>query len=139
MIREQDLKQYYLNFVGFLLQQKRVLIDIGLHFGLTPMQTLALLLLEKPLPMNSLTTTLGCDASNVTGIVDGLQNKDLVRRIENPEDRRMRMLILSKAGEKLRSTLFEHLIDEIDPNPIFSKLNQQELRTFFRLIDKVTQ
>jgi DNA-binding MarR family transcriptional regulator len=136
---QEDLKQYYLSFIGFLLQQKRVLVEIGLRHGLTPMQTLALLLLDKPLPMGSLTTAFGCDASNVTGIIDGLQNKQLVQRYENPQDRRIRMLELSKNGAKLRNTLFVQLINEIDPNPIFSKLSAQELKTFFHLVDKVTQ
>jgi DNA-binding MarR family transcriptional regulator len=139
MSHEEDLKHYYLTFIDFLIQQKRVLIEIGLRYELTPMQTLALLLLDKPLPMRSLTATLGCDASNVTGIVDGLQHKNLVQRVEDPNDRRIRMLELSDTGIKLRDTLFAYLIDEVDPNPIFSKLNPQELQTFFHLIDKVTQ
>jgi DNA-binding MarR family transcriptional regulator len=138
MIHEDDLKKYYLNFINFLLQQKQVLIEIGLRHELTPMQTLALLLLEKPLPMRSLTTLFGCDASNVTGIVDGLQNKSLVTRIESPDDRRVRMLVLSRSGVTLRTLLFKQLIDEVDPNPIFSKLSTQELITFFGLVDKVT-
>jgi DNA-binding MarR family transcriptional regulator len=139
MFQEADLKRYYLNFINFLLQQKHVLVDIGLRHELTSMQTLALLLLENPLPMSSLTAALGCDASNVTGIIDGLQHKNLVKRIENPEDRRVRMLVLSQTGMKLRDKLFEQLIDEVDPNPIFSKLSLQELKTFFQLVDKVTQ
>jgi DNA-binding MarR family transcriptional regulator len=136
---QEDLKQYYLRFIDFLLLQKRILIDIGFRYDLTPMQTLALLLLDKPLPMRSLTTAFGCDASNVTGIVDGLQHKDLVQRYENPNDRRVRMIELSQSGAKLRNTLFTHLVNEVDPNPIFSKLNPQELKTFFQLLDKVTQ
>lgn len=139
MFREEDLKQYYLNFVNFLLQQKHILVDIGLHHDLTPMQTIALLQLDKPLPMGSLTTIFGCDASNVTGIVDGLQHKGLVNRVENPNDRRVRMLVLSKAGVKLRDTLLKQVVGAVDPNPIFSKLSLQELKTFFHLVDKVTQ
>ncbi len=139
MIQEEDLKKYYLNFINFLLQQKHVLLEVGLRFDMTSMQTLALLLLDKPISMSSLTSALSCDPSNVTGIIDGLQRKELVQRVENPEDRRMRLLVLSKAGQKLRSSLFKHLVDEVDPNPIFSKLTTQELLTFFSLIDKVTQ
>jgi|SRR5581483_836931 len=139
MFREEDLKCYYLNFVNFLLQQKQVLVEIGICHDLTPMQTIALLLLEKPLPMSSLTTLFGCDASNVTGIVDGLEHKELVNRVENPKDRRVRLLVLSTTGMKLRDTLFKQLIDEVEPNPIFSKLSLSELKTFFRLVDKVTQ
>jgi hypothetical protein len=32
MIQEKDLKHYYLHFIDFLLQQKRVLIEIGFRF-----------------------------------------------------------------------------------------------------------
>lgn len=139
MPQEEDFKRYYLNFVSFLLQQKHILVEIGAQYGLTSMQTLALLLLEKPLPMNSLTTIFGCDASNITGIVDGLHRKNLVDRVENPNDRRVRLLVLSTVGKELRDTLFKQLVDEVDPNPIFSKLSIQELKTFFQLVDKVTQ
>jgi DNA-binding MarR family transcriptional regulator len=135
----QGLEEYYLRFVSFLLLQKKILIDIGLQYELTPMQTLTLLLLEKPQPMHFLTTSFCCDASNVTGIVDGLQHKELVHRFESPEDRRIRMVELSEHGLKLRGTLLSHLIDKTNPNPIFTKLNAEELKVFFQLVDKVTQ
>jgi DNA-binding MarR family transcriptional regulator len=137
IMNEQDTRHYYLRFVEFLLLQKRTLADIGLLYDLTPMQTLALLLLEKPQPMHFLTTSFACDASNVTGIVDGLQHKELVNRFENPQDRRMRMVELSQHGRDLRAAILAHLTDEEDPNPVFSKLSQQELKTFFKLVDKV--
>jgi DNA-binding MarR family transcriptional regulator len=135
---QQDLEQYYLRFIDFLLLQKRILIDIGLLYGLTPMQTMALLILDKQQPMSYLTATFNCDASNVTGIVDGLQAKHLVQRLENPDDRRVRIIELSQHGKELRNTLLKHLVDKSDPNPIFTKLNRQELKQFFGLIDKLT-
>lgn len=41
-------------------------------------------LLGRPLPMRALAELLGCDASNVTGIVDRLEARGLVRREAAP-------------------------------------------------------
>jgi DNA-binding MarR family transcriptional regulator len=136
---QEDSKQYYLHFINFLLQQKRVLIEIGIRYDLTAMQTLSLLLLDRPLHMHSLSVAFSCDASNVTGIVDGMRHKQLVQRLENPSDRRVRMIGLSPKGTELRNKILAELVDETDPNPIFQKLSSGELKTFFELIGKVTQ
>ena len=53
--------------------------------------------------MSRLADTLSCDASNVTGLVDRLESRGLVRRQPSAEDRRVKVLQLTPAGSRLRS------------------------------------
>ena len=70
------------------------------EMGLAPMQLHALRLVEPGdgVPMSSLAGMLFCDASNVTGLVDRLESRGLVRRRPSPADRRVKVLILTPTG-----------------------------------------
>ncbi|WP_407986894.1 MarR family winged helix-turn-helix transcriptional regulator [Kitasatospora sp. CMC57] len=67
--------------------------------GLTLIQGKLLGLLQRPLPMRALAELLGCDASNITGIVDRLEGRGLVRREADPADRRVKVVVLTSEGE----------------------------------------
>ncbi|HZH02915.1 MAG TPA: MarR family transcriptional regulator, partial [Myxococcaceae bacterium] len=56
----------------------------------------------KPVPMKALASMLICDASNVTGLVDRLESRGWVVRRGADNDRRIKMLVLTPAGEALR-------------------------------------
>src|SRR5581483_11979770 len=51
-----------------------------------------------PTPMSRLAEVLNCEASNLTGLVDKLENRGLVERQPDPGDRRVRLLALTEAG-----------------------------------------
>jgi DNA-binding MarR family transcriptional regulator len=74
------------------------------ELGLAPMQLHALRLIEPGLevPMSSLAGKLFCDASNVTGIVDRLEGRGLIERRPAEHDRRVKLLVLTAAGERVR-------------------------------------
>ncbi|UWZ59663.1 MarR family transcriptional regulator [Dactylosporangium aurantiacum] len=69
------------------------------------MQAMALANLRSPAPMRDLAEWLHCDASNVTGIVDGLERRGLVTRQSSPSDRRVKHLVLTEEGERRRDLL----------------------------------
>jgi MarR family transcriptional regulator, organic hydroperoxide resistance regulator len=75
------------------------------ELGLAPMQLHALRLIEpgREVPMSSLAGKLFCDASNVTGIVDRLEARGLIERHPAEHDRRVKLLVLTKPGERVRS------------------------------------
>lgn len=56
------------------------------------------MLRRGPAAMRSLATTLHCDASNITGIVDRLETRGLVRREASPTDRRVKNVLLTDDG-----------------------------------------
>ncbi|MGC0418810.1 MarR family winged helix-turn-helix transcriptional regulator [Embleya sp. AB8] len=66
--------------------------------GLTSVQAKTLSLLRRPLPMRGLADRLVCDASNVTGIVDRLESRGLVRREADPTDRRIKNVVATEEG-----------------------------------------
>lgn len=79
-------------------------------FDLTPMQGHALHLLDEPHAMRQVAEGLHCDASNVTGIVDRLEERGLVERQVDPADRRRKNLVLTADGQALRRALGERLL-----------------------------
>ncbi|MEV1006291.1 MarR family winged helix-turn-helix transcriptional regulator [Streptomyces sp. NPDC049881] len=72
---------------------------------LPPAQAIVLARLDAPAPMRLLAEWLSCDASNVTGIVDGLQRRGLVERRPDPADRRVKLVALTEEGRRRRSLL----------------------------------
>jgi DNA-binding MarR family transcriptional regulator len=68
------------------------------ELDLTPMQARALFVSQEPVPMRDLAEALHCDASNVTGIVDRLEDLGLMARVVDPEDRRRKNLVVTEEG-----------------------------------------
>src|SRR5438876_12112275 len=77
----------------FFFAQRAHLPASGADFDLSTIQCHVLHLIEpgRPLPMSRLAGTLSCDASNVTGLVDRLESRGLVRRQPSPQDRRVKV------------------------------------------------
>lgn len=125
-----------LALVELLLLAKRQLIQAGESHGLSVPQCLTLLLLDRPLPMSSLGKTLHCDPSNVTGIIDGLEEKGLAKRFENPKDRRVKMVEAGDTGLKVRATLLSELIGP--GSSLLSNLTPDEAKQFMALAGKIT-
>lgn len=67
--------------------------------GLTASQATILTLLSEPHSMRTFADQMGCDASNITGIVDRLEAKRLVVRAADTTDRRVKRIARTPAGE----------------------------------------
>jgi DNA-binding MarR family transcriptional regulator len=87
----------------FFKAQKPRFTELTEEFDLTGSQLHALYLLGEPRSMGELAQRLVCDASNVTGLVDRLESRGLIERRPGPDDRRVKMLVLTPTGEELRS------------------------------------
>jgi|SRR5579872_4837593 len=101
----------YWQLFRFAINAKHSLMTVAEKYKLTVMQmyTLCLLEADTAIPMNSLTSMLHCDASNVTGIVDRLFNQKYIKREENPQDRRAKLIKLTAKGAKLCEKITETL------------------------------
>jgi len=97
--------------VKFFFAQREQLPPPGGELELSPAQCHLLHLIdpERPAPMGRLAGTLGCDASNVTGLVDRLEARGLVRRRPSAEDRRVKVIQLTPAGSRLRAQLLRRM------------------------------
>ncbi len=103
---------------------------------LSPVQCHVLHLIEpgRPMSMRCLADTLSCDASNVTGLVDRLEARGLVRRRPSDEDRRVKVLDLTPSGARLRSEVLKRVNARQHP---LSRLSIQDQRTLVRLLERL--
>ncbi|MFE5584050.1 MarR family winged helix-turn-helix transcriptional regulator [Kitasatospora sp. NPDC056531] len=102
--------------------------------GLTLMQGKMLSLLRRPMPMRTLADLLGCDASNVTGIVDRLEAHGLVRREVDPADRRIKRVTLTEEGERTVHEIRAELLTTLSG---LDELGERDRRTFQRLLSRL--
>jgi DNA-binding MarR family transcriptional regulator len=74
--------------------------DAATEHGLNPGSMNALLSLDpaEPKPMRALAQEWRCDASNVTWLVDRLEERGLVERRPSPTDRRVKTVQITPAG-----------------------------------------
>jgi DNA-binding MarR family transcriptional regulator len=112
-----------------MTQRTKVGAELG-QLGLSFAQAHALRLLDpdEPMPMSALAERLFCDASNVTGIVDRLEARDLVRRESSEGDRRVKALTITPAGSKLREQVMELMSQPPDAIAALSEADQRALR-----------
>jgi DNA-binding MarR family transcriptional regulator len=82
-------------------------METARQLGLNPGATKLLLDLEPddPRPMRALAETFACDASNVTWMVDQLEERGLVERRTFTSDRRVKTIALTALGEKTKAEL----------------------------------
>lgn len=88
----------------------------------------------RPLPMRRLAQTLACDASNVTGLVDRLEARGLVERRALAEDRRVKVIVLTPAGARLRTALLKRVTGQ--PHPL-TRLSAQDQRALLRIMERL--
>jgi DNA-binding MarR family transcriptional regulator len=65
--------------------------------------------------MRALAEKWRCDASNVTWLVDRLEERGLVAREQLPSDRRVKTVVLTNSGAALRGLVDDELAAPPDP------------------------
>jgi DNA-binding MarR family transcriptional regulator len=102
------------------------------EYDLVPPHWIALQTLDEPKPMGELAKQLACDNSNVTWITDRLEERGLVERRPAPHDRRVRLLVLTDAGRRLREEIAARLATPPPPIAELSREDQRALRDVLR-------
>jgi DNA-binding MarR family transcriptional regulator len=105
--------------------------------GLTPNDSRALFSLDPRTgrSMRSLADEWRCDKSNATWIVDRLEELGFARRKPLPDDKRVKLVVLTRKGEKTRSGLLEEFHQ---PPPEFERLQRADLEALARVLAKLT-
>jgi MarR family transcriptional regulator, organic hydroperoxide resistance regulator len=107
---------------------------VAARFGLTPTQALALRDLERPVAMARLAGTLGCEPSNVTAMAGRLEARGLVERRPLDTDRRVRQLVLTDAGRRLRQEFVAALFTGVPAVAGLSDVQRRQLRALLGLV-----
>ena len=85
--------------------------------------------------MVALARSLHCHDSNVTGLVDRLEQRGLIERRSNPKDRRVKLIALTKVGETFHSPLLERLFE---PVPFIAVMTPQDKATLRDILLRAT-
>lgn len=103
--------------------------------GLTGAQACLLTCLSQgACTMGDLATELLCDASNVTQLVGRLEDRGLVAREPDPDDRRARRVSITAAGRRQRSAIEQVFTF---PEERIGRLTEPEQRRLRELLAKV--
>jgi DNA-binding MarR family transcriptional regulator len=104
--------------------------------GLTPNDSRALfsLSVDEGRTMRALADAWQCDPSNATWIIDRLEKAGLAERRSVPEDRRVKLVVLTARGEKTRAALLKEFHK---PPPELAALDREDLESLRRVLAKL--
>ena len=107
--------------------------DTGL--GLSDFGVLEALLHKGPLPVNIIGPIVDLTPGSISTAVDRLFAKGLVSRVENSEDRRVRIVALTPRGKSLIDSAFRKHSGQM--RKAFAELSPEELRGLEGALKKV--
>jgi DNA-binding MarR family transcriptional regulator len=122
---------------GVMMVRKEEFPALAASFGLNPGAMHALLQLdpEAPQSMSSLAGAWKCDASNVTWLVDRLEEHGLAERRAHPGDRRIRTVALTPKGAEIRRQVEARFYEAPE---MLRSLSARDLDTLAKILRKLT-
>ena len=107
---------------------------LAAEHSLSTVQAKVLLQLDpvQPVTMRALADRIQYDPSNLTGVIDRLEAVGAVRRQPDPTDRRVRGLLLTAAGARMRDPFWQQLINDAGPLGQLGVSELQQLRAILQ-------
>jgi MarR family transcriptional regulator, organic hydroperoxide resistance regulator len=110
-----------------MVSNKPRMLALSQEFDLPFQGLIALRILGAgPRPMGELARILACDSSNMTAITDRLEDRGLARRAPDERDRRVKLLVLTDEGDRVRDEITKRLAE---PPPAVAALSLEDQRT----------
>lgn len=116
--------------IGEALRQH--ITAVAARFDFTPQQALLVERLISPRTMGQIAEALGCDKSNVTGLISRLEARGLVARTTDEHDRRIKWLTLTEDGKAVREMLRDQILQGQDVLSGFSDNERDMFLGFLR-------
>jgi DNA-binding MarR family transcriptional regulator len=103
-------------------------------FGITPVQYAALQAVQNApgTDQRTLARTIGFDTSTIAGVIDRLEARGLMLRSASAQDRRVRLLTLTDAGQQLLADVTPSMLRAQER--ILAPLPTQERGEFMRML-----
>ncbi len=105
-----------------------VMLAVQGEYGLRPPLVFTMQELDEPRPMGYIADVLACDNSQMTWITDRLEEKGLVERTADPSDRRVKLLVLTDEGRRIRDEINIRLAQPPPEIAALSAADQRALR-----------
>jgi DNA-binding MarR family transcriptional regulator len=133
---DRDALRAWQLLMRFFYAQREHLPSRSEALGLSAAQCHLLHVIEpgQPVPMSRLAGVLKCDPSNVTGLIDRLESRGLVQRRPSREDRRVKVVELTRTGSRLRMQLLHRVT--ASPLPL-ARLSAAEQRALVRILERL--
>ena len=119
-----------------VLMSHRAWVKSGaMGLGLSAFQAMALVFVDpaRPRPMSEVAATVGCGPSNLTGIIDKLEARGLVKRRPSRADRRVKEVSLTRAGRAFRNRLLARIRE---PAPWMQALSAEDQGRLIEIFTK---
>jgi DNA-binding MarR family transcriptional regulator len=109
--KREDETTVYQQFISLMMRTKRQMFPICEARKLTPVQGMMVICMKPQgsKTMNELSCMMGCDASNITGLVDRLEANSLIERTADTRDKRVKKIRLSGKGVECRAAILDEL------------------------------
>jgi DNA-binding MarR family transcriptional regulator len=124
--------------IDLLHAQKYWMNAISDELGITPQMAQAVHLMPAAgsLTMKELAGEMWCDASNVTGVVDRLEERGFAQRRPSETDRRMKCVVLTPAGKRLRRKIDDRFNES---PPAIAALSDADKRALQEILERALE
>lgn len=123
-------------FFGVMQRMKQHSARKAAEWDMSVAQVRALYALREPLSMRELAERLYLDPSNLTALVDRLEALGLVERQADPDDRRVKRLVITHKGTRLSDEIIGAVFEE---SPVFDLLDEPEQRELLDLLTRLVE
>ena len=121
-------------FYGLVQRMKQDSARRAAEWDMSVAQVRALYALREPLSMRELAERLYLDPSNLTALVDRLEELGLVERRADADDRRVKRLVITPKGARLADQIIGAVFDK---TALFDVLGTREQRQLLDLLTRL--
>ena len=129
----------FLNLVHNRFKQYVAGIFESQGFNITPEQFLVMDTLwdEGVLTQQQIADYMLKDKNSVVKLVDGLEERNLVRRASNPKDRRQNLIEVTEYAMRIKDKVTDVAIEAVDK--IINGIAKEDLQKFIKVLSKMAE
>lgn len=128
----------FLNLVHNRFKQHFSTLFLEKGYNITPEQFLVMDTLWNngaKMSQQQIADTIIKDKNSVVKLIDGLEKKELVRRVANVDDRRQNLIEVTPLGKEIEENVKETAMNAV--GTIIEGIGKQELQTFINVLTKM--
>lgn len=127
----------YLNLAGCKIKQYTASLLRKNNINLTPEQFLTIDILwnQGAMSQTALSEAMQKDKNSITKLIDALEKKELVQRVQDKSDKRSNTVFLTEKAEKMKHYTKQFGVSMLDE--LFCDIDEKELQSFLETLKKM--